>query len=99
MRHADIKLAEGAARASVSFTQSIMSNDPMEDVARVANLLRWWQLHVFGGAEVWQELVNRAARIGCEALVLTSVICRPIEQKRQEWPFYAVASARRYHQW
>jgi (S)-mandelate dehydrogenase len=32
----------------------------------------WWQLYVFGGDEVWQELVRRADNAGCEALILTT---------------------------
>jgi (S)-mandelate dehydrogenase len=45
----------------------------MEDVARAAPGGRhWWQLYVFGGDEVWQELLRRADRAGCEALVLTT---------------------------
>jgi len=59
-RHqADIALAQGAARRGVPFVQSTMSNDAMEDVAKVANLRHWWQLYVFGGDEVWQELLRR----------------------------------------
>jgi (S)-mandelate dehydrogenase len=38
MCHADISLAEGAARVGVRFTQSTMSNDPMEDVAGIPGL-------------------------------------------------------------
>jgi (S)-mandelate dehydrogenase len=72
-RHrADVKLAQGAARSNVPFVQSTMSTDPMEDVARVAGLRHWWQLYVFGGEEIWQELVRRADAAGCEALVLTT---------------------------
>lgn len=71
--HADIELAKGAAEAGVPFVQSTMSNDRMEDVAGAAPGLRhWWQLYVFGGDEVWQELVRRAEQVGCEALVLTT---------------------------
>lgn len=71
--HADTLLAKGAAKAGVPFVQSTMSNDPMEEVARAAPGLRhWWQLYVFGGDEVWQELIARADRAGCEALVLTT---------------------------
>jgi (S)-mandelate dehydrogenase len=44
----------------------------MENVAAVPGLRHWWQLYVFGGDEIWQELVDRAERAGCEALVLTS---------------------------
>jgi (S)-mandelate dehydrogenase len=32
----------------------------------------WWQLYIFGGDEIWQELLRRADRAGCEALVLTT---------------------------
>jgi (S)-mandelate dehydrogenase len=72
-RHrADVALAEGAARANVPFVQSTMSTDPMQDVAAVSGLRHWWQLYVFGGDEVWQELLRRAETAGCEALVLTT---------------------------
>lgn len=70
--HADIALAQAAARFGIPFTQSTMSNDPMEAVARVPGLRHWWQLYVFGGDEVWQELLRRAEACGCEALVLTT---------------------------
>ena len=71
-RHADTALAAGAARSGVPFVQSTMSNDTMERVSQVEGLRHWWQLYVFGGEEVWQELVDRAAAAGCEALVLTT---------------------------
>lgn len=70
---ADTQLAQGAARAGVPFVQSTMSNDRMEDIARAAPGVRhWWQLYVFGGDEVWQEILRRADQAGCEALVLTT---------------------------
>lgn len=71
-RHGDTMLATGAARAGVPFVQSTMSNDPMEAVASIPGLRHWWQLYVFGGDEVWQEIVARADRAGCEALMLTT---------------------------
>jgi len=70
--HADTALARGAAAAGVPFVQSTMSNDCIEDVAAVDGLRHWFQLYVFGDDRVWQALVDRAARAGCEALVLTS---------------------------
>lgn len=70
--HADIQLAEGAARAGVPFIQSTMSNDLMQEVAKVKGLRHWWQLYVFGPDEVWQEIIRRADAAGCEALVLTT---------------------------
>jgi (S)-mandelate dehydrogenase len=35
-------------------------------------LRHWWQLYVFGGDEIWQELLRRAEACGCEALALTT---------------------------
>lgn len=72
MRGADMALAKAAARANVPFTQSTMSNDPMEEVARVPGLRHWWQLYLFGPDEIWQDIVDRADRAGCEALILTT---------------------------
>jgi (S)-mandelate dehydrogenase len=72
MHHADIALAEAAAEAGVPFVQSTMSNDAVEEVAEVKGLRHWWQLYVFGGDEVWQHLLDRVDRAGCEALVLTT---------------------------
>jgi len=72
IHHGDIALAHAAARAGLPFVQSTMSNDRMEDVARVPGLRHWWQLYVFGGDEVWQELLRRADAAGCEALLLTT---------------------------
>jgi (S)-mandelate dehydrogenase len=69
---ADLQLAQAAAQHGVPFVQSTMSNVRMEDIARVTKLRHWWQLYVFGGDEVWQELLRRADACGCEALVLTT---------------------------
>jgi (S)-mandelate dehydrogenase len=69
---ADILLASTAARAGVPFVQSTMSNETMADVARVPGLRHWWQMYVFGGNEVWQEMLRRCDAAGCEALVLTT---------------------------
>ncbi len=70
-RNADIALAKGAAARNVPFIQSTMSNDRIEEVAKVPGLRHWWQLYVFGPDEIWQELVDRADAAGCGALVLT----------------------------
>jgi (S)-mandelate dehydrogenase len=70
--HADTLLAQAAAHWGVPFVQSTMSNDTMQEVAAIKNLRHWWQLYVFGGDEVWQELLRRAEAAGCEALVLTT---------------------------
>ena len=69
--HADLRLAEAAAAAGVPFAQSTMSNDLMSRVARVPGLRYWWQLYVFGPAEIRNTLISRARDNGCEALIVT----------------------------
>lgn len=71
-RGADVALATGAAASDVPFVQSTMSNDRLEEVANVPKLRHWFQLYVFGEDKIWQNLVDRAAGAGCEALVLTT---------------------------
>jgi len=72
MRAADSALARAAAAFGVPFVQSTMSNETMEEIAKIPNLRHWWQLYMFGPDEVWRSLVDRAAACGCEALVLTT---------------------------
>jgi (S)-mandelate dehydrogenase len=69
---ADRMLAEAAAEAGIPFTQSTMSNMAMEKVAAGLGLRHWWQLYVFGPPSVWEHLIERAERAGCEALVVTT---------------------------
>ncbi|MEJ7928991.1 alpha-hydroxy acid oxidase [Ramlibacter sp. AN1015] len=68
----DLMLAQAAAEAGIPFVQSTMSNERMEDLARIDGLRHWFQLYVFGADEVWQELLRRADACGCETLVLTT---------------------------
>ena len=72
MRHGDTALAQGAAKIGVPFTQGTMSNDRMEEVAKVEGLRHWWQLYIFGSDEIWQELLRRAEACGVEAVLLTT---------------------------
>ena len=68
---ADVLLASAAAKAGIPFIQSSMSNDPMEEVASIPGLRHWWQLYVFGDCWIRDDLINRANKAGCEALVVT----------------------------
>jgi (S)-mandelate dehydrogenase len=70
--HADRHLGEAAAAAGIPLAQSTMSNDPMEEVARVPGLRYWWQLYVFGREEIRNALIDRARDNGCEALIVTT---------------------------
>ncbi|MCL4766907.1 MAG: alpha-hydroxy-acid oxidizing protein [Hyphomicrobiaceae bacterium] len=69
---ADVMLARAAAAAGLPFAQSTMSNETMEAVAAVRGLRHWWQLYVFGPPDVHRELIGRAQRCGCEALIVTT---------------------------
>jgi (S)-mandelate dehydrogenase len=70
--HADLHLADAAAKAGIPFAQSTMSNDAMERVARVPGLRHWWQLYVFGPPAIRNALIDRALNVGCEALIVTT---------------------------
>ena len=71
-RDADRELARAAAEVGIPFCQSTMSNERVEAVAEVPDLRHWWQLYVFGGAEVARALVRRAREADCQALVVTT---------------------------
>jgi hypothetical protein len=45
---ADLRLASAASHANIPFIQSTLSNDSIDDVARIEGLRHWWQLYVFG---------------------------------------------------
>jgi len=68
---ADVLLASAAAKAGIPFIQSSMSNDLMEEVAAIPGLRHWWQLYVFGERPIRDDLIDRADKAGCEALVVT----------------------------
>ena len=70
--HADRHLGEAAAGAGIPFAQSTMSNEPVDEVARVPGLRYWWQLYVFGREEIRNVLIDRARDNGCEALIVTT---------------------------
>jgi len=70
--HADRHLGEAAAAAGIPFAQSTMSNEPVDEVARVPGLRYWWQLYVFGREEIRNALIDRARDNGCEALIVTT---------------------------
>jgi isopentenyl diphosphate isomerase/L-lactate dehydrogenase-like FMN-dependent dehydrogenase len=63
-------LATAAAEAGIPYTMPTESMTPLDSVAGIGGPL-WFQLYVWADrAESWR-LVERAARAGCEALLLT----------------------------
>ncbi|WP_191969620.1 alpha-hydroxy acid oxidase [Neorhizobium galegae] len=68
----DRLLAEAAAKAGVTFTQSTVSNMRIEELSGIPNLSHWMQLYVFRSQAFMDELVGRAERAGCQALMVTT---------------------------
>ena len=68
----DKLLAKAAAKAGVTFTQSTVSNMRVEELSGIPDLSHWMQLYVFRSQTFMEELVGRAERAGCQALMVTT---------------------------
>jgi L-lactate dehydrogenase (cytochrome) len=73
MIHADgeILAARAAAKFGVPFTLSTMSICSIEDVAEHASCPFWFQLYVMRDRDFMRNLIGRAKRARCPALVVT----------------------------
>lgn len=73
MQHADgeILAARAANKAGIPFTLSTMSICSMEDIAEATGKPFWFQLYVMRDREFAANLIDRAKKAGCSALVLT----------------------------
>ncbi len=73
MQNADgeIKAARAAERFGVPFCLSTMSICSIEDVAEHTERPFWFQLYVMRDQEFLENIVERAKKAGCSALVLT----------------------------
>jgi len=73
MQRADgeIKAARAAEKFGVPFTLSTMSICSIEDVAEHTSKPFWFQLYVMRDEEYVDNIIERAKRAGCSALVLT----------------------------
>ncbi|WP_165218256.1 alpha-hydroxy acid oxidase [Affinirhizobium pseudoryzae] len=74
MQHADGEMlaAKAAEDFGVPFTLSTMSICSIEDVASVTSKPFWFQLYVMKDREFIENLIDRAKRAGCSALVVTA---------------------------
>ena len=66
----DLALARAAAKAGVPFTISSASTMDVERIASSGARL-WFQLYMWADRALSLDVVDRAARIGCEALLVT----------------------------
>lgn len=73
MQHADgeILAARAASKAGIPFTLSTMSICSLEDIAEATGKPFWFQLYVMRDREFAANLIDRAKKAGCSALVLT----------------------------
>jgi L-lactate dehydrogenase (cytochrome) len=67
----EIKAARAAEKFGVPFTLSTMSICSIEDIAAHTKAPFWFQLYVMQDEEFVDEIIERARRAGCSALVLT----------------------------
>ncbi|WP_137136174.1 alpha-hydroxy acid oxidase [Rhizobium sp. FKY42] len=74
MQHADGEMlaAKAAEEFGVPFTLSTMSICSIEDVASVTTKPFWFQLYVMRDRDFVQNLIDRAKKAGCSALVVTA---------------------------
>jgi (S)-mandelate dehydrogenase len=68
----DLCLARAAARAGIPFCLSTVSTTRLEEVAKAAPGRLWMQLYVMRDRSIAQNIVERAAAAGYEALVFTT---------------------------
>lgn len=67
----DVAGAAAAAAADTIFTLSSMSGHTLAEVCDAAGRAPWFQLYFLGGRPGAEQLVERARRAGCPALVVT----------------------------
>jgi (S)-mandelate dehydrogenase len=68
--HGELALAKAAAKAGIPFTLATGSITSMETVAQAGGRL-WFQLYLWEERNLSYEMVDRAASLGYEALVVT----------------------------
>ena len=67
----ELSVARSAERAGIPYSLSTMSTRTIEEVAEVSKGIKWFQVYTWKDRGLVQELVERAAAAGYEALWLT----------------------------
>jgi L-lactate dehydrogenase (cytochrome) len=67
----ELAVARAAARVGLPYTLSTLATRSIEEVAAVSRGPKWFQVYVWRDRGLVKEMVDRAARAGFEALVLT----------------------------
>jgi L-lactate dehydrogenase (cytochrome) len=77
---AELALAKAAQNARIPYILSTLSTTDLDEIARAAPDVCWFQLYVPQKVEVMKDLLNRVANAGYHALVVTLDI--PVGAKR-----------------
>jgi L-lactate dehydrogenase (cytochrome) len=67
----ELAVARAAERAGLPYTLSTLGTRSIEEVAAVSDGAKWFQVYVWRDRGLVKEMIDRAARAGYEALVLT----------------------------
>lgn len=67
----EVVVARAAGRAGLPYTLSTLSTRTIEDVAGASDGPKWFQVYVWRDRGLVKDMIDRAARSGFEALVLT----------------------------
>ena len=78
---ADVGVARAAAAAGIPYTLSTMATASIERIAREAGGRLWFQAYIFRQRDMTLGLVERARRLGYEALMVTVDV--PVGGKRE----------------
>jgi (S)-mandelate dehydrogenase len=70
-RGSDVALARAAGAHGIPFTQSTLSNERIERIAREAPGRLWMQLYMLSEPAITDDILHRAEQAGFEALVFT----------------------------
>ena len=67
----ELAVARAAARAGLPYSLSTLSTRSIEEVARVSDGPKWFQVYVWRDRGLLKEMIERAAAAGYEALLVT----------------------------
>ena len=67
----ELAVARAAARAGLPYTLSTLGTRSIEEVAAISDGPKWFQVYVWRDRGLVKEMIDRAADVGFEALVLT----------------------------
>lgn len=91
-RDADIHLARAATARGLPFCLSTVATNSLEEVAAaIPQGELWYQLYAMRDAQVQDDLLHRAAQVGCQTLVLT---CDAMVLGNREWDRRCFARSR-----